>query len=885
LTDSSKSEIVPQIVRNTTPTLTNNTTTTREQQNYNNKIITTTTGGPEEKIISSQKSSKVLTLSGGGNQNHHPTTQLVTTEVIFDKKRHLIGEEFFRHPVPNSENNKTVDHISAAEDLTRIPTIVSPTDENGTLIYEEAASDNSNVAFDGQQSANNQLNSSANLSNNTVQQHQQPGSKIAIQDPEIPLTSEDLLKLGEHHHEASDSIVTSDAQVLIYNSSDGAVSSSPIIDASKLGLYGSAVADFAQSQSVTTYMASILSQNEPEDLTGNRRGSNHHEENNDGLHLASLKLSDKAGHGHPVVVTTSEGPVVLTAADLTNAAFQTSVANQENGPPFTNSGDFATFDAPRPINYPPGDQYRPVGELYCAPPGDYPQRMTNSDGQFVPYQYKVEPCSTPVPNANHINSPDSGIGDPTLNASHQPESFDTYPHADILNDIGGPRKPWHQDYGRPNEEKIVVPKLPDSPYGFKYILETPTSSSARREDDRITYVNKGQFYGIGLEYAMDPEGPHIKNHTVKTVIMVLFRDGKSEDEEQKCWQFWHSRQHSVKQRILDADTKNSVGITGPIEEIAHNALAFCWNPYESPAKINLAVQCLSTDFSTQKGVKGMPLHVQIDTYDDPRDPSCPVYHRAYAQIKVFCDKGAERKARDEERRANKRKMNNTGKRRLDEMYHNATDRSEFYTMADMSKPPMFFRPITDPDKAALEFGTELPSFYTAGSRGSPPDHPTMLKMNGSNGSPSPTSTPATLEVQPIQSYISTVQNIKPILTGNGTLLGQITEPLPKRARIFPPTCDRIMIYVKQETEDAFTALHVKPPTAQGLIGAIESKYKISGNSIRFLFKQNREGHKVKIDDDMITYYSNEAAFLMQVHISEQQGPHGEDVYDITFTEI
>jgi len=94
-----------------------------------------------------------------------------------------------------------------------------------------------------------------------------------------------------------------------------------------------------------------------------------------------------------------------------------------------------------------------------------------------------------------------------------------------------------------------------------------------------------------------------------------------------------------------------------------------------------------------------------------------------------------------------------------------------------------------------------------------------------------------------------------------------------------------MIYVKQETEDAFTALHVKPPTAQGLIGAIESKYKISGNSIRFLFKQNREGLKVKIDDDMITYYSNEAAFLMQVHISEQQGNHGEDVYDITFTEI
>jgi transcription factor CP2-like protein len=230
----------------------------------------------------------------------------------------------------------------------------------------------------------------------------------------------------------------------------------------------------------------------------------------------------------------------------------------------------------------------------------------------------------------------------------------------------------------------------------------------RREDDRITYVNKGQFYGITLDYVMDPEGPHIKNHTVKTIIMVVFRDGKGEEEEVKYWQFWHSRQHSVKQRILDADTKNSAGIQGHIEEIAHNALAFCWNPYEGPAKVNIAVQCLSTDFSTQKGVKGMPLHIQIDTYDDIRDPNCPVFHRAYAQVKVFCDKGAERKARDEERRANKRKMNNTGKRRIDEMYHTATDRTEFYSMADLSKPPVLFRPVTDPDKASLDFGTELP---------------------------------------------------------------------------------------------------------------------------------------------------------------------------------
>ena len=75
---------------------------------------------------------------------------------------------------------------------------------------------------------------------------------------------------------------------------------------------------------------------------------------------------------------------------------------------------------------------------------------------------------------------------------------------------------------------------------------------------------------------------------------------------------------------------------------------------------------------------------------------------------MFCDKGAERKARDEERRANKRRMTTTGKRRLDEMYHNTCERSEFYSMADLTKPPVLFTPSEDPEKSTIDFGTELP---------------------------------------------------------------------------------------------------------------------------------------------------------------------------------
>lgn len=38
--------------------------------------------------------------------------------------------------------------------------------------------------------------------------------------------------------------------------------------------------------------------------------------------------------------------------------------------------------------------------------------------------------------------------------------------------------------------------------------------------------------------------------------MLMFREEKSPEDEIKAWQFWHSRQHSVKQRILDAGEFN-----------------------------------------------------------------------------------------------------------------------------------------------------------------------------------------------------------------------------------------------------------------------------------------------------------------------------------------
>ncbi|KAG1651314.1 Protein grainyhead [Nymphon striatum] len=166
-----------------------------------------------------------------------------------------------------------------------------------------------------------------------------------------------------------------------------------------------------------------------------------------------------------------------------------------------------------------------------------------------------------------LPSPDSGISETTVtprdnNANmHQVQMFD-------YSEIGNPqthsiltstetttlsrKRSWHE-YGRGSEsDKIQVPKL-YSDVGYKYNLESPISTNQRREDDRITYINKGQFYGITLEYVPDPD-KQMCSQTVKSMIMLVFREEKSHEDEIKSWQFWHSRQHSVKQRILDADT-------------------------------------------------------------------------------------------------------------------------------------------------------------------------------------------------------------------------------------------------------------------------------------------------------------------------------------------
>ncbi|KAL2306867.1 hypothetical protein Nmel_004810 [Mimus melanotis] len=268
----------------------------------------------------------------------------------------------------------------------------------------------------------------------------------------------------------------------------------------------------------------------------------------------------------------------------------------------------------------------------------------------------------------------------------------------------------------------------------------------------------------------------------------------------------------------------------------------------SSSQVFISVNCLSTDFSSQKGVKGLPLNLQIDTYSYNNRSNKPV-HRAYCQIKVFCDKGAERKIRDEERKQSKRK----GK---------CTDPSSQLNAFSDVKVPMLpshkrtditiFKPFMDLDTQPVLF---IPDVHFANlQRGAHTEVPVIVPAN-------------------FFCPVNDSSNLK-----RGAYIGEedfIATP-NKMARIEEPK--RVLLYVRKESEEVFDALMLKTPSLKGLMEAISDKYDVPFDKIGKIFKKCKKGILVNMDDNIVKHYSNEDTFQLQI---EEVGGS----YKLTLTEI
>ncbi|KAF4016612.1 hypothetical protein G4228_008271 [Cervus hanglu yarkandensis] len=459
-----------------------------------------------------------------------------------------------------------------------------------------------------------------------------------------------------------------------------------------------------------------------------------------------------------------------------------------------------------------------------------------------PAVYHPEPTERVVVFDRNLNADQFGSGAQPPNAQRRtPDSTFSETFKEGVQEVFFPSDLSLRMPGMNSEDYVF-----DSVSGnnFEYTLEASKSLRQKPGDSTMTYLNKGQFYPVTLKEVSGNEGVHHPISKVRSVIMVVFAEDKSREDQLRHWKYWHSRQHTAKQRCIDiADYKESFNTISNIEEIAYNAISFTWD-INDEAKVFISVNCLSTDFSSQKGVKGLPLNIQIDTYSYNNRSNKPV-HRAYCQIKVFCDKGAERKIRDEERKQSKRK----GK---------CTDpSSQLNAFSDVKVPLLpshkrmditVFKPFIDLDTQPVLF---IPDVHFAGlQRGA--------------------------HVLPIASEE---------LEGEGSSLKRgpysseddfVIPPPAKLTRVEEPK--RVLLYVRKESEEVFDALMLKTPSLKGLMEAISDKYDVPQEKIGKIFKKCKKGILVNMDDNIVKHYSNEDTFQLQM---EESGGS----FKLTLTEI
>ncbi|KAJ8273448.1 hypothetical protein GJAV_G00101730 [Gymnothorax javanicus] len=378
---------------------------------------------------------------------------------------------------------------------------------------------------------------------------------------------------------------------------------------------------------------------------------------------------------------------------------------------------------------------------------------------------------------------------------------------------------------------------------FQYTLEATKSLRQKQGEGPMTYLNKGQFYAVTMSETGTNKCLRHPISKVRSVVMVVFSEDKNRDEQLKYWKYWHSRQHTAKQRVLDiADYKESFNTIGNIEEIAYNAISFTWDVNEE-AKIFITVNCLSTDFSSQKGVKGLPLMIQIDTYSYNNRSNKPL-HRAYCQIKVFCDKGAERKIRDEERKQLRKKVKGqTSASQFTNGKDGAPgvvpllkkcDITYFKTMTDLDAQPVLF--IPDVHFGNLQRAGQVFAFNTE-----------ELEREGS------------------------------------MVVKRMFRPAEEEYCPPPKQCKgdihkRVLLYVRRESDEVFDALMLKSPTLKGLMDAISEKYAVPVERMAKIYKKSRKGILVNMDDNIIEHYSNEDTFILSIDSFA-------DAYKITLAEI
>ncbi|KAJ2480963.1 hypothetical protein EV174_003591, partial [Coemansia sp. RSA 2320] len=142
---------------------------------------------------------------------------------------------------------------------------------------------------------------------------------------------------------------------------------------------------------------------------------------------------------------------------------------------------------------------------------------------------------------------------------------------------------------------------------FECILEAPTAAAQKAEESPLTYLNKGQLYGISLLDKTQADMLYC------STLRIAFHEDSHRKGAATYWNFWLNQQESPRlARAMELDKAGSVGVLSA-ETKQFDRVTFQWQGRRG-AKVMIRFNCLSTDFSRIKGVKGIPLRIHLDTH-------------------------------------------------------------------------------------------------------------------------------------------------------------------------------------------------------------------------------------------------------------------------------
>lgn len=501
-------------------------------------------------------------------------------------------------------------------------------------------------------------------------------------------------------------------------------------------------------------------------------------------------------------------------------------------------------DTYSPTTYPAS----PSSTAYKSHDSHQPPQLMSQHGQLMPTTSlpPVSPVSgsSTQPDLSPVNSPLGNNGGNGYHMTHHIQhQTNTTPSTTYHNpEQAQQAQQSQQSQQSPNQEAsnysstvtpVSMPSPPESipPHQssnlrFEILLESPTASAQRIDETPITYLNKGQYYAIGLQ-------DHDKyDAEFTTVIKVMFHDDAHRKMASTYWGFWLTQQASPKNaRAVDIDKAASTGISN-LETKIFDRVQFQWNGKKG-AKIFVRFNCLSTDFSRIKGVKGIPLRIHVETKCDS-GAICTSLEKSFAKIKLFRDKGAERKNKDDQKH-------------LEKMCEKMRAKSQETTpMIMMYAPP---NPVT--------------VFNECTRNNNVSDDEEILNLS---------ETLNNLDPDVEGSELMTLQLGKRKRFSMGS---DLLEPLDCDPTYIPHLRKRravLCIYVKLPGEAVYKAVYLNHLTVQDLIAKLTDKLSekidLQGQPITNVIRCTKRNLTVRIDDDSIHQIEDETDMEVEFQIGQ-----------------